>query len=45
MKASRFAIVEGILFRKSFSEPLLRCVLNRKANEVSSAILIRAGNA
>ncbi|KAL5573453.1 hypothetical protein UlMin_023050 [Ulmus minor] len=38
MKAARFAIVEGILFKKSFSRPLLRCVSKSEANEVLSAI-------
>ena len=34
MKAARFAIVEGILFKKSFFGPLLRCVSKSEANEV-----------
>ena len=38
MKVTRFAIIEGILFRKSFSGPLLRCVSKSEATEVLNAI-------
>ena len=38
MKDARFTIVEGVLFRKSFSKPLLRCVSKSEANEVLSTI-------
>ena len=38
IKAARFVIVEGVLFRKSFSGPLLRSVLKSEANKVLNAI-------
>ena len=38
MKTTRFAIVEGVLFRKSLSGPLLRCVSREEVKEVLNAI-------
>ena len=41
MRAARFAIVRGILYRKSFSRPLLSCVLKEEAKEVLTVIHFR----
>ena len=30
LRAERFAMIEGVLFRKSFSGPFLRCVLREE---------------
>ena len=38
MKAATLTIVVGLLFKKSFFGPLLRCVSKSEANEVLSAI-------
>lgn len=38
IKATIFIIVKGVLFRKSFSGPLLRCMTKSKANEVLNTI-------
>lgn len=38
IKAVRFTIVKGVLYRKSFSEPLLRCLTKSEADEVLNAI-------
>ncbi|KAL5577230.1 hypothetical protein UlMin_018929 [Ulmus minor] len=38
IKAARYAIVEGVLYRKSFIGPLLRCVSRKEMKEVLSAI-------
>ena len=37
-KASRYTIQEGILYRRGFSNPLLRCVAGREAKEILSNI-------
>ena len=38
LKAARYAIVIEVLYRKSFSGPLLRCLTKDKASEVLNAI-------
>ena len=38
LKAAGYAIVGNILYRKSFSEPLLRCLMKDDADEVLSTI-------
>lgn len=37
-KAFRYTIQEGVLYRRGFSNPLLRCVAGRKAKEILSNI-------
>ena len=37
-KASRYTIQEDILYRRGFSNPLLRCVAGREAKEILSNI-------
>ena len=38
MKAARYTIVREVLYRKSFFEPLLRCLTKDEAIEVLNAI-------
>ena len=38
LKASRYALIRGVLYRKSFSGPLLRCLTEKEAVEVLDAI-------
>ena len=41
MKAARFAIVRGILYKKYFFRPLLRFILKEEAKEILNAIYSR----
>lgn len=38
LKAARYAIIRGVLYRKSFASPLLRCLTEKEAVEVLDAI-------
>ena len=38
LKAARYALIRGVLYRKSFSGPLLRCLTKEETVEVLNAI-------
>ena len=38
LKATRYALIRGVLYRKSFSGPLLRCLTEKETVEVLDAI-------